>query len=101
MDNDVVIVGGGIAGLSCCSSLQCYYEGDYPDASGTCVDPLFIECDLNKDRRVDLIDVTAIYNIADDPLKFNETQYIEIGDINDNGIVEEDDALICGELIGS
>lgn len=28
---------GGIAGLICCSELTCDYDGDYPDASGTCV----------------------------------------------------------------
>lgn len=28
---------GGIAGISCTEGLICQYEGDYPDASGTCV----------------------------------------------------------------
>lgn len=28
---------GGIAGISCEEGLVCQYEGDYPDAGGTCV----------------------------------------------------------------
>ncbi|MCA9485941.1 MAG: hypothetical protein KC506_03795 [Nanoarchaeota archaeon] len=28
---------GGIAGISCCGGLDCELEGDFPDASGTCV----------------------------------------------------------------
>jgi hypothetical protein len=29
---------GSIAGIICCKELTCEYEGDYPDASGTCVE---------------------------------------------------------------
>lgn len=28
---------GGIAGIMCDAGLTCAYEGDYPDAGGTCV----------------------------------------------------------------
>ncbi len=28
---------GGIAGIMCSVGLNCYYSGDYPDASGICV----------------------------------------------------------------
>jgi len=28
---------GGIAGIMCADGLTCNYEGDYPDAGGTCV----------------------------------------------------------------
>lgn len=28
---------GGIAGFQCDTGLTCNYEGDYPDAGGTCV----------------------------------------------------------------
>lgn len=28
---------GGIAGIQCCSGLKCQLQGNYPDASGTCV----------------------------------------------------------------
>ena len=27
---------GGIAGIQCADGLTCRYEGDYPDAAGTC-----------------------------------------------------------------
>ena len=30
---------GGIAGVTCCSGLDCTLDGTYPDASGTCVQP--------------------------------------------------------------
>ena len=30
---------GGIAGVTCCSGLDCTPGGTYPDASGTCVQP--------------------------------------------------------------
>jgi hypothetical protein len=35
---------GGIAGISCCDGLTCQLEGDYPDASGTCVQVPSFEC---------------------------------------------------------
>lgn len=28
---------GGIAGIACADGLTCRYDGDYPDAGGTCV----------------------------------------------------------------
>ncbi len=28
---------GGIAGIICCEGMTCQYDGDYPDAGGTCV----------------------------------------------------------------